>query len=139
MDTNDAIRHHVLQLMKLGVNQKELAKRMNVSESWFSRWVNEKRPRIGLTVRSMDSFRSYVRALLDALIPMDATEADIDFETTVERIRHDPEKIDAATVALRRLLVSQRPGGVVTAQHGQQGTRTTPQESTGRRGRRASS
>lgn len=68
MDTNEAIRQRVLSLIDQGVSQKVLATKMGVSQTWLSRWVNQKGDRpLVLTVAAMDGLSRYVAALTEAL------------------------------------------------------------------------
>jgi transposase-like protein len=68
MDTNEAIRKQVVRLIDQGVSQKVLAKKMGVSPTWLSRWVNQKRERpMVLKVAAMDGLAHYVAELTAAL------------------------------------------------------------------------
>lgn len=68
MDTNEAIRKQVVRLIDQGISQKVLAKKMGVSPTWLSRWVNQKRDRpLVLKVAAMDGLARYVAELTDAL------------------------------------------------------------------------
>lgn len=64
MATNETLRQQVARLIDLGVNQKSIAKRLHVSETWLSRWVNKKRDTI-ITVDAMDRLKQYVVELAE--------------------------------------------------------------------------
>lgn len=68
MDTNERIRQQVSRLVDKGVSQKMLAKKMGMTETKFSRWLNQKTtPPIVLSVAAMDGFGRYVTELSEAI------------------------------------------------------------------------
>jgi hypothetical protein len=66
MDTNEAIRQRVLRLLDHGVSQKVLSKKMGLSQTWFSRWVNQKQDLV-IPVSAMDGFARFVKEFSEAL------------------------------------------------------------------------
>jgi hypothetical protein len=68
LGTNETIRGDVARLIDLGVSQKVLAQRMGVTESWFSRWLNQKKssPQI-ISVAALDGFATYLHELAAAI------------------------------------------------------------------------
>jgi transcriptional regulator with XRE-family HTH domain len=68
VDTNERIRQQVSRLVDKGVSQKTLASKMGMTETKFSRWLNQKTdPPIVLTVAAMDGFSRYVHELSEAI------------------------------------------------------------------------
>lgn len=95
MDTNEAIRQRVSRLIDLGVSQKVLAKKMGLSETRFSRWVNQKQE-VVIPVSALDGFLKYLDELSDAIR---------DTETATGEPPGDwrpPPKTASRTVHLRR-------------------------------------
>jgi hypothetical protein len=65
--TNEAVRQRALQLIDLGLTQKVLAEKMGVTETWFSRWLNQKTsPPLVITVEAKDRFERFVEELRSA-------------------------------------------------------------------------
>lgn len=72
MDTNEAIRQRVSRLVDLGVSQKVLAKKMGLTETRFSRWLNQKRD-VVIPVSALDGFIAYLDELAEAIRDTEAT------------------------------------------------------------------
>jgi predicted transcriptional regulator len=72
VDTNEAIRQRVSRLIDLGVSQKVLAKKMGLTETKFSRWVNQKRD-VVIPVSALDGFVAYLDELAEAIRETEAT------------------------------------------------------------------
>jgi transcriptional regulator with XRE-family HTH domain len=66
VSTNEAIRQRVSRLIDLGVSQKVLAKKMGLTETWFSRWVNQKQELV-IPVSALDGFAKYLHELSEAV------------------------------------------------------------------------
>ena len=66
MDTNEVMRQQVCRLIEHGVTQKHIAKRMEVTETWLSRWVTQKRDSAP-TVVAMDRLHAYLEEMRVAL------------------------------------------------------------------------
>jgi hypothetical protein len=69
MATEDALRARMKVVLQFGVTQRALADRLNVSESWLSRWLYPKpdqkaRP---INVQEMDRFEAYLREFAEAI------------------------------------------------------------------------
>jgi transcriptional regulator with XRE-family HTH domain len=75
VDTNEAIRQRVSRLVDLGVSQKVLAKKMGLTETRFSRWLNQKRD-VDIPVSAMDGFIAYIDELADAIRDTEPTGDD---------------------------------------------------------------
>lgn len=97
MDTNDAIRQRVSRLIDLGVSQKVLAKKMGLSETRFSRWLNQKRD-VVIPVSAMDGFIAYLDELAEAIRETEATAG----EQGPESSWPPTAKRGAATIHQRR-------------------------------------
>jgi predicted transcriptional regulator len=66
--TNEAVRQRALQLIDLGLTQKMLAQKMGVTETWFSRWVNQKTdPPLVITVEAKDRFERFIEEVRRAI------------------------------------------------------------------------
>lgn len=66
MATNEEMRQQVSQLIdNLGITQKKLAEKMGITETWLSRWLNEKREGLVLDVDAMDRFVAYQSELAE--------------------------------------------------------------------------
>src|SRR5262245_37537030 len=63
---NDDIRAEVAALIDEGFTQTALAQRLGLSQSWLSRWVNEKRPDDILDVAALEALVTLARELRDS-------------------------------------------------------------------------
>jgi hypothetical protein len=65
--TEDRLRKQILVLLDFGVTQRELANRLDVHESWFSRWLKQEEGKRSPDVNEMDRFYLYVEKFYGAL------------------------------------------------------------------------
>lgn len=71
MSTDVAMRQLASRIVDQGIPQKLIAKKMGMSESRFSRWVNQKAEKgkkpPSISTHEMDRLKDYRKQLLDAL------------------------------------------------------------------------
>jgi predicted transcriptional regulator len=63
MTTNEAARQRVKRLKDFGVTQAKLAAVVGKSETWISRWIDEKEGTTEISAKGLDGLRRYERAL----------------------------------------------------------------------------
>lgn len=77
MQTEAALRAQMKEILDLGVTQRALAERLDVSESWLSRWINEEPKTRPINVQEMDRFQAYLAKWADIVgKPKETARAD---------------------------------------------------------------
>lgn len=71
--TEDVLRAQIRVLIDLGIPQRTIAGRLDVHESWFSRWLRRK-PTRAIDVNEMDRFRAYVNEFRERLDRLEETK-----------------------------------------------------------------
>jgi transcriptional regulator with XRE-family HTH domain len=66
LETNEIFRADVHRYIELGIDQKVLARKMGVTESWFSRWFRRKNPKLVISVTAINGLTEYIRELTHA-------------------------------------------------------------------------
>lgn len=95
MATNEEIRQQVSQLVdSLGITQKKLAEKMGITESWLSRWLNEKREGLVLDVDAMDRFVAYQTELAELFEQIKETQRTAGAISARHRFSADRRKAD---------------------------------------------
>lgn len=69
MSTEETLRERMRVVLKFGVAQRALADRLDVSETWLSRWLRNKadEPVRAISVPEMDRFEDYLREFAAAI------------------------------------------------------------------------